>query len=126
MVVAIPASGRTPTPAPHRRRGRSSALIVGIANEDPRRCSTMSISPFRSLPGRGRCRIDKAEGRNGLKVCLNMISTLVMTQLGYVRDGQMVAMKPSNASTGVTPPFAATGHPDSVRADAAWRGSALQ
>ena len=31
------------------------------------------------------------------KICLNMISTLVMTRLGYVRDGQMIAMKPSNA-----------------------------
>ena len=26
-----------------------------------------------------------------------MISTLVMTRLGYVQDGQMIAMKPSNA-----------------------------
>ena len=31
------------------------------------------------------------------KICLNMISTLVMTRLGLVRDGQMIAMKPGNA-----------------------------
>ena len=31
------------------------------------------------------------------KICLNMISTLVMTRLGRVRDGKMIAMRPSNA-----------------------------
>ena len=35
--------------------------------------------------------------RDRQKICLNMISTLVMTRLGFVRDGQMIAMKPGNA-----------------------------
>ena len=56
-----------------------------------------------------------------------MISTLVMTRLGFVRDGQMVAMKPGNAKLRALRRHSRrqvirTG----VRADAAWRGSALQ
>ena len=30
------------------------------------------------------------------KICLNLISTLVMTNLGHVRDGMMINLNPNN------------------------------
>ena len=99
VVIAITASGRTPfTCAAAAAAVGSGALIVGIANDesaplfDHVDIAIPLVTGAEAVAGSTRLKAATAQ-----KVCLNMISTLVMTRLGFVRDGQMVAMKPGNA-----------------------------
>ena len=99
IVIALSASGGTPfTCAVVEAALPSGALTVGIANNDatPLLERAMMAIPIVTGPEAvaGSTRLKAATAQ---KICLNMISTLVMTRLGYVKDGQMVAMKPSNA-----------------------------
>lgn len=99
ILVAISASGRTPfTCAAVTAARRTGALTIGVANNDgtPLLDSAEIAIPLVTGPEAvaGSTRLKAGTSQ---KICLNMISTLVMTRLGYVRDGQMVAMKPGNA-----------------------------
>ena len=99
ILIALSASGGTPfTCAAVDRAVSTGALTIGIANNDPSPLLSVAqiavpiITGAEAVAGSTRLKAATAQ-----KICLNMISTLVMTRLGYVKDGQMVAMKPSNA-----------------------------
>ena len=87
-VLAISASGKTPftcaAAATARDAGAPLADAVGIG--------IPLLTGAEAVAGSTRLKAGTAQ-----KACLNMISTLVMTRLGFVRDGQMTAMRPSNA-----------------------------
>ena len=99
ILIALSASGGTPfTCAAVDAAMSSGALTVGIANNHGSALLAKAEIAIPVLTGAeavaGSTRMKAATAQ---KICLNMISTLVMTRLGYVRDGQMVAMKPGNA-----------------------------
>ncbi|MEL0303864.1 MAG: hypothetical protein VW989_08920 [Rhodobiaceae bacterium] len=76
----------------------SGALTIGIANNesaplfDHVDIAIQLVTGAEAVAGSTRLKAATAQ-----KICLNMISTLVMTRLGFVRDGQMIAMKPGNS-----------------------------
>ena len=99
VVLAISASGKTAfTCAAAAAAGRAGALTIGVFNNadaplaDDVDIGIPLITGAEAVAGSTRLKAATAQ-----KACLNMISTLVMTRLGFVRDGQMVAMQPSNA-----------------------------
>lgn len=99
IVIAISASGKTPfTSAAAAGAGKAGALTIGIFNNadaplaDDVEIGIPLITGAEAVAGSTRLKAGTAQ-----KVCLNMISTLVMTRLGFVRNGQMIAMQPSNA-----------------------------
>ena len=99
IVIGLSASGGTPfTCAAVDAAARTGALTIGIANNKGTPLLAVADIAIPIVTGpeavAGSTRLKAATAQ---KICLNMISTLVMTRLGYVRDGQMVAMKPSNA-----------------------------
>ena len=99
VVIGISASGRTPfTCAAVKAAADGGALTVGIANNEAASLfgyvdiAIPLVTGAEAVAGSTRLKAATAQ-----KICLNMISTLVMTRLGFVRDGQMIAMKPGNA-----------------------------
>ena len=99
VVIGISASGRTPfTCAAAKAAADGGALTVGIANNEAAPLfgyvdiAIPLVTGAEAVAGSTRLKAATAQ-----KICLNMISTLVMTRLGLVRDGQMIAMKPGNA-----------------------------
>ena len=99
VVIGISASGRTPfTCAAAKAAADDGALTVGIANNEAAPLfgyvdiAIPLVTGAEAVAGSTRLKAATAQ-----KICLNMISTLVMTRLGFVRDGQMIAMKPGNA-----------------------------
>ena len=99
VVIGISASGRTPfTCAAVKAAAMCGALTIGIANNDSAPLfdyvdiAIPLVTGAEAVAGSTRLKAATAQ-----KICLNMISTLVMTRLGFVRDGQMIAMKPGNA-----------------------------
>ena len=98
VVIGISASGRTPfTCAAAKAAADGGALPVGIANNKAAPLlgyvdiAIPLVTGAEAVAGSTRLKAATAQ-----KICLNMISTLVMTRLGFVRDGQMIAMKPGN------------------------------
>ena len=99
ILIGLSASGGTVfTCAAVAAAARTGALTIGIANNDGTALLDRSdiaiplVTGAEAVAGSTRLKAGTAQ-----KICLNMVSTLVMTRLGYVRDGQMVAMKPGNA-----------------------------
>ena len=99
VVIGISASGRTPfTCAAAKAAADGGALTIGIANNEAAPLfgyvdiAIPLVTGAEAVAGSTRLKAATAQ-----KICLNMISTLVMTRLGFVRDGQMIAMKPGNA-----------------------------
>lgn len=99
VVLALSASGGTPfTCAAAEAAGERGALTIGIANNpsallfDKAAIAIPLVTGAEAVAGSTRLKAATAQ-----KICLNMISTLVMTRLGFVRDGQMIAMRPGNA-----------------------------
>ena len=99
VVMALAASGRTSfTCTVLAEAKKVGALAIGIAN-----------NPFVRLPMNADIAIPLLTGGEALagstrlkaataqRICLNMISTLVMTRLGRVRHDEMIAMRPTNA-----------------------------
>jgi N-acetylmuramic acid 6-phosphate etherase len=98
-VIGVAASGRTPftvtalTQA--RARGSLTIGIAGVANSPLLRAADHAISVETGAePIAGSTRLKAGTAQ---KVVLNLLSTLVMTQLGHVHDGMMVDMLPRNA-----------------------------
>lgn len=99
VVIAIAASGRTAfTCTVLRETVNAGALAIGISCNpstpllDEADIGIPLITGGEALAGSTRLKAATAQ-----KICLNMISTLVMTRLGKVRDGKMIAMRPTNA-----------------------------
>ena len=99
VVLALSASGATPfTCAAAEAASAAGALSIGIANNEAAALFKKTDIAIALVTGAeavaGSTRLKAATAQ---KICLNMISTLVMTRLGFVRDGQMIAMRPGNA-----------------------------
>ena len=99
VVLALAASGRTSfTCTVLAEAKKAGALTIGIANNPDVPLLTNADIAIPLLTGgealAGSTRLKAATAQ---KICLNMISTLVMTRLGRVRDGKMIAMRPTNA-----------------------------
>lgn len=99
VVLALSASGATPfTCAAAEAASAAGALSIGIANNEAAALFEKTDIAIALVTGAeavaGSTRLKAATAQ---KICLNMISTLVMTRLGFVRDGQMIAMRPGNA-----------------------------
>ena len=99
VVLALAASGRTSFTCTILTESKKvGALAIGIANNPDVPLLTDADIAIPLLTGgealAGSTRLKAATAQ---KICLNMISTLVMTRLGRVRDGKMIAMRPTNA-----------------------------
>ena len=99
VVIGISASGRTPfTCAAAKAAADGGALTVGIANNEAAPLfGYVDIAIPLGTGAEAVAGSTRLKAATAQKICLNMISTLVMTRLGFVRDGQMIAMKPGNA-----------------------------
>ena len=99
VVIGIAASGTTPyTCAAVRAARQAGSLTIGI--------SSNAATPLLAAADHGIALLTGAESVAGStrmkagtaqKICLNMISTLVMVRMGKVRNGLMVDMQPTNA-----------------------------
>lgn len=98
VLIGIAASGSTPYTcsaiAEARRRG---ALTIGIANNPGSNLAAAAEYGITLATGgevvAGSTRMKAGTAQ---KICLNMISTLIMVRMGKVRNGLMVAMQASN------------------------------
>ena len=72
-------------------------LTIGIANNRNQMIQKICNYPIiletgmEIVAGSTRLKAGTAQ-----KICLNLISTIVMTKFGFVKNGMMVNMKPSN------------------------------
>ena len=99
VLIGIAASGTTAfTCKAVETASQLGALTIGIANN--------ADSPLTGLANYGITLLTGAESVAGStrmkagtsqKICLNLISTLVMVRLGRVQNGVMSAMRPANA-----------------------------
>jgi len=99
VLIGIAASGSTPfTCAAVEAARLEGALTIGIANNPSSRLVVLAEygitleTGAESVAGSTRLKAGTAQ-----KICLNLISTLVMVRLGRVRNGMMSAMRASNA-----------------------------
>lgn len=98
VVIAITASGRTSfTCTVLREAIKSGAFAIGLANNpDTPLLNEANIGIPLITGGEALAGSTRLKAATAQKICLNMISTLVMTRLGRVRDGKMIAMRPTN------------------------------
>jgi N-acetylmuramic acid 6-phosphate etherase len=99
VVIAVAASGTTPfTLACMREAKRHGALTIGIANNprtpilDEADCPIWLDTGPEAIAGSTRMKAGTAQ-----RVTLNLLSTLVMIQLGRVHEGLMVDVQAMNA-----------------------------
>ena len=99
VLIGVAASGTTPfTCAAVEAARDQGALTIGIANNPS--SQLVAVAEYgitlhtgaESVAGSTRLKAGTAQ-----KICLNLISTLVMVRLGRVRHGMMSAMRASNA-----------------------------
>lgn len=98
IVIGLAASGNTIfTKEVLKRSQKNCALTVGISNNSVGnilKYSTHKIvldTKEEVVAGSTRLKAGTAQ-----KICLNIISTIVMTKLGLVKDGLMINLKPTN------------------------------
>lgn len=96
--IAIAASGSTPfTLEAMKLAKKNGALTIGIANNIDKRLQkecdfAITLDTGTELvAGSTRLKAGTAQ-----KICLNLLSTIVMTKLGFVVNGLMVNMSPKN------------------------------
>lgn len=99
VVIALSASGNTPyTMAAVTAAQKAGAVTIGIANNPDTAVLKLATYPILLATGgevvAGSTRLKAATAQ---KICLNMLSTLVMTRLGFVKRGLMRNLTPSNA-----------------------------
>lgn len=99
VVIGIAASGATPyTTAAITAARERGALTIGIANNPNAPITTLAdmgislITGGEALAGSTRMKAGTAQ-----KICLNLMSTLIMVRMGKVKNGMMAAMRPTNA-----------------------------
>ena len=99
VLIGIAASGSTPfTCAAVDAARQAGALTIGIANNPCSRLAATAdhgitlLTGAESVAGSTRLKAGTAQ-----KICLNLMSTLVMVRMGRVRNGMMSAMRASNA-----------------------------
>ena len=99
VVIGLSASGNTPyTLAALTAAQQAKAVTIGIANNPDTAVLSVATYPILLATGgevvAGSTRLKAATAQ---KICLNMLSTLVMTRLGFVKHGLMRNLTPSNA-----------------------------
>ncbi|MCE2516462.1 MAG: N-acetylmuramic acid 6-phosphate etherase [Alphaproteobacteria bacterium] len=99
VLIGIAASGATPyTCAAITSAGERGALTIGIANNRDAPLTALSdhgitlLTGAEAVAGSTRMKAGTAQ-----KICLNLMSTLIMVRMGKVRNGMMAAMRPTNA-----------------------------
>ena len=99
VLIGIAASGATPYTAAAITAARErGALTIGIANNPNAPITALAdmgislITGAEALAGSTRMKAGTAQ-----KICLNLISTLIMVRMGKVKNGMMAAMRPTNA-----------------------------
>lgn len=99
VLIGIAASGSTPfTCAAVDAARNAGALTIGIVNNPSSPLVAAAdygitlLTGAESVAGSTRLKAGTAQ-----KICLNLISTLVMVRMGRVRNGMMSAMRASNA-----------------------------
>ena len=99
VLIGIAASGKTPfTIAALEAARECGALTIGIANNPDTPLLNAAEYPIllhtgaESLAGSTRMKAGTAQ-----KICLNLISTLIMVQMGRVQQGMMSQMQATNA-----------------------------
>jgi N-acetylmuramic acid 6-phosphate etherase len=99
IVIGIAASGSTPyTLAVIKEAVINKALTIGISNN--RGTELLSIPKFKICLDTGPEVVvgsTRLKAATSQKICLNLISTFVMTRLGKVKNGLMIKMKPTNS-----------------------------
>ena len=97
-LIGISASGSTPfTSEVINLANKRGVLTIGIANNRNQMIQKICNYPIiletgmEIVAGSTRLKAGTAQ-----KICLNLISTIVMTKFGFVKNGMMVNMKPSN------------------------------
>ena len=98
VVIGLAASGQTPyTHGVILAARAASALTIGIANNPDTPLLTAASYPIlletggEIIAGSTRLKAGTAQ-----KICLNLISNMIMVKMGFVADGMMVAMVPTN------------------------------
>lgn len=99
VLIGIAASGATPyTCAAVTSAGELGALTIGIANNPNASLAALAdhgiILPTGAEAVAGSTRMKAGTAQ---KICLNLISTLIMVRMGKVKNGMMAAMRPTNA-----------------------------
>ena len=99
VLIGIAASGTTAFTVKAVETASSlGALTIGVANNADTPLVAMSdhgialLTGAESVAGSTRMKAGTAQ-----KICLNLISTLVMVRMGRVQNGVMSAMRPANA-----------------------------
>lgn len=98
IVIGIAASGKTPyTLGAIEAARQSGAITIGIANNPNTPLLTGADHPILLATGgeiiAGSTRLTAGTAQ---KICLNLISNMIMIQMGFVANGMMVAMVPTN------------------------------
>ena len=99
VVIGIAASGRTPyTVGAITAARKAGALTIGMANNRATPLLVAAeIAILLETGGEVLAGSTRLKAATAQKIAVNMLSTLVMTRLGRVRNGLMLAMRPSNA-----------------------------
>ncbi len=99
VVIGIAASGRTPYTIGVLTAARGAgALTIGMANNRATPLlAAAEVAILLETGGEVLAGSTRLKAATAQKIAINMLSTLVMTRLGRVQNGLMVAMRPSNA-----------------------------
>ena len=98
VVIAVAASGQTAfTVGAMRAAGAAGAVSIGIANNANTALLAAADYPILLATGSeiiaGSTRLTAGTAQ---KICLNLISNMIMIRMGYVAHGMMAAMVPTN------------------------------
>ena len=98
VVIGVAASGQTPyTHGVVLAARAAGALTIGIANNPDTPLLTAASYPILLATGgeiiAGSTRLKAGTAQ---KICLNLISNMIMVKMGFVTNGMMVAMVPTN------------------------------
>ncbi len=98
IVIGISASGNTPyTNVVLKEAKKCGALTIGISNnQDTKIKSNSDINVILDTGAEVIAGSTRLTAGTSQKICLNIISSLVMTKLGKVKNGRMIEMIPLN------------------------------
>ena len=99
VVIGLAASGITPfTCAVLEQARKAGALTIGITNNaDTALLAAAEHAIVLATGGEAIAGSTRLKAGTAQKICLNMISSLIMVQMGFVKDGLMAKMVPTNA-----------------------------
>ena len=98
VVIGLAASGQTPyTHGAILASQAAGALTIGIVNNpDTPLLNAVSYPILLATGGEIIAGSTRLKAGTAQKICLNLISNMIMVKMGFVADGMMVAMVPTN------------------------------